>query len=108
MCVCAHEFIPDGRNSMCEGPGAGDSWTIQGTDGGSGGNRLVLMWGHQEEFTLNKGSMELFAFPECVCLCVYVCVCVYTCKWQGKEGSRGHEEKELGSPWYPDGHLAGE
>ena len=78
MCVCAHEFIPDGRNSMCEGPGAGDSWTIQGTDGGSGGNRLVLMWGHQEEFTLNKGSMELFAFPECVCLCVYVCVCVCT------------------------------
>ena len=93
---------------MCKGPGAGDSWPIQGTDGGSGGDNLVLMWGHQEEFTLNKGSMGQFAFPECVCLHVCVCVCVRLHRWQGKEGSRGHGQKELGSPWYPDGHLVDE
>ena len=77
--MCVHQFIPDERNSMCKGPGAGDSWPIQGTDGGSGGNNLVLMWGHQEEFTLNKGPMGQFAFPECVCLHVCVCVCVCVC-----------------------------
>lgn len=59
---------------MCEGPGAGDSWPVQGTDGGSGGNKLVLMWGRQEEFTLNKGpwnyllSQSVFA---CVCVCTH-------------------------------------
>lgn len=92
---------------MCEGPGAGDSWPVQGTDGGSGGNKLVLMWGRQEEFTLNKGPWN-YLLSQSVFACVCMCVCMYTCKWQGKEGSRGHEEKELGSPWYPDGHLAGE
>ena len=39
----------------------------------------MLMWGHQEEFTLNKGpwdnllSQSVFAY-----MCVCVCVCVYT------------------------------
>ena len=55
---------------MCEGPGAGDSWPVQGTDGGSGGNKLVLMWGRQEEFTLNKVPWN-YLLSQSVFVCVF-------------------------------------